>query len=182
MTDTDKAVPAFTLGWRLRLALEHAGISVQDMAAELEVSRDTMHRWTHDQAIPRRIFLQVWADRCGVPYEWLVEDDLVRPKTSPGAGGHRGRVGAGRRGFSDNRGYTDPDGARQQRAKYRGESRPYLGHSITVIRRRCKVNKRLNNDSCLNKLLDSSHEKVLRIHHGRWAARDRGCQGRKAGR
>jgi transcriptional regulator with XRE-family HTH domain len=66
------AVPDWTLGWRMQRALAHAGISVNDMAADLEVSRTTLSRWLNDRgAPPRSIYLRQWALRCGVDYSWL---------------------------------------------------------------------------------------------------------------
>lgn len=73
-------IPQLTLGWRLRLALAHAEYSVEGMAAELGVSRSTVSRWFKDEGTPpRRIYLAAWADRTGVPLEWLetgAEPDL----------------------------------------------------------------------------------------------------------
>lgn len=66
------ARPVFTLGWRLRLALETASIKAKEMAAELDMDEGTISRWCHDVGKPpRSIYLRHWADRCQVPYEWL---------------------------------------------------------------------------------------------------------------
>jgi transcriptional regulator with XRE-family HTH domain len=66
--------PPLTLGWRLRMALEWAGIDVNDMAEHLQVSRSTVSRWVHDRGMaPRTPFLTAWATRCGVPLGWLVD-------------------------------------------------------------------------------------------------------------
>lgn len=65
-------VPTITLGWRLRMALEHADIKVADMASELGVTRGTISRWGHDDgAPPRDAYLRLIAIRCGVPFEWI---------------------------------------------------------------------------------------------------------------
>jgi transcriptional regulator with XRE-family HTH domain len=70
---TNGPVPEITLGWRLRIALERADIKADDMAKELGVHRGTITRWTHDIGRePRPIYLQRWADICGVPYAWLL--------------------------------------------------------------------------------------------------------------
>lgn len=68
-------IPPLTLGWRLRMAIEHAGIPAGRLAEELSIDRGTLTRWMHDKY--RRpinpLFLRAIAERCGVPYEWLVE-------------------------------------------------------------------------------------------------------------
>lgn len=76
-------IPAVTLGWRIRMALEHADIKVNVMADEIGVARTTLGRWMHDGgAPPRDGFVKLIALRTGVPYEWIkygVED----PETGP---------------------------------------------------------------------------------------------------
>ena len=64
-------IPEWTLGDRLEKALHVAGLHVEDMAAELEVSRSTLSRWMHDKSGVRTIYLKQWSLRTGVPYEWL---------------------------------------------------------------------------------------------------------------
>ncbi len=72
-TNDPSLVPEITLGWRLRIALERADIKADDMARELGVHRGTITRWTHDIGRqPRPIYLQRWADICGVSYGWLL--------------------------------------------------------------------------------------------------------------
>lgn len=79
-------IPQLTLGWRLQMSLDHAGISAQQMADELGVVRSTVSRWMHDTgAPPRDGFLRVWALRTGVPYEWLRHG--VVTATDPDDGG-----------------------------------------------------------------------------------------------
>lgn len=67
----EPAVPDWTLGWRLRRALDHAGLTVEEMADELGVSRSTVSRWVHDKGPMRPLYQKVWALRCGVPADWL---------------------------------------------------------------------------------------------------------------
>ena len=72
---TNEHVPEITLGWRLQIALAHAGMGHQQMADILGVSRSTISRWLHDEgARPRAAFLKQWALACGVPFEWLDSD------------------------------------------------------------------------------------------------------------
>lgn len=84
--DTNPAlVPEWTLGWRLQRALAHAGITSNDIADEMEVSRTTISRWLNDRgAPPRSPYVKQWALICRVPYDWLVYGD--NGPTSPGPG------------------------------------------------------------------------------------------------
>ena len=78
----NETVPDWTLGWRLQRSLAHAGISVSEMAGELEVSRATLSRWMNDHgAPPRAIYLRQWALRCGVSYAWLTGNPQNRDKS-----------------------------------------------------------------------------------------------------
>lgn len=70
-------VPEWTLSWRLHRAMAHAGLNIEDMAAELGVGRSTVSRWLNDHGGPPRIgYLKLWAMRCGVPLEWLAGPDI----------------------------------------------------------------------------------------------------------
>jgi transcriptional regulator with XRE-family HTH domain len=69
-TDT-VAIPEWTLRWRLHRSLAHAGVSIDEMATELGVTRQTVSRWLNEHGEPRSGFLKLWALRTGVPYEWL---------------------------------------------------------------------------------------------------------------
>lgn len=73
MNETHQAtVPAWTLGWRLQRALDFEGLTATAMADELGVNRGTVSRWMHDVGkAPRDAYLRHWANRCGVPFEWL---------------------------------------------------------------------------------------------------------------
>ena len=66
-------IPEWTLGWRLQRALAHAGVSVEEMADEIGVSRSTVSRWLNDRGTPPRIgYLKLWALRTGVSWEWVL--------------------------------------------------------------------------------------------------------------
>jgi transcriptional regulator with XRE-family HTH domain len=71
----EQLVPEWTLGWKLQRSLAHAGVSVQEMADELGVSRGTISRWCNDHNRPRRSDLRLWALRTGVPLEWLMGNE-----------------------------------------------------------------------------------------------------------
>lgn len=76
MSDTNPntgQVPEWTLGWRMKRALAHAGMTAEEMAEELGYVTKTMSRWTNDKgAPPRAVILKRWAMKTGVPYGWLV--------------------------------------------------------------------------------------------------------------
>jgi transcriptional regulator with XRE-family HTH domain len=83
-------IPEWTLGWRMRRALEYADLSVETIAAEMGVGRSTVSRWLHDQgAPPRAAFVRFWATTTGVPFEWLTGGDM-RPN---GPGTPKAQVG-----------------------------------------------------------------------------------------
>jgi transcriptional regulator with XRE-family HTH domain len=83
------AIPELTLGWRLRMSLDHAGISVQTMAEQLGVTRATLSRWMSDKGKrPNRAYISQWALGTGVPFEWLntgevTPHDATRGKPRP---------------------------------------------------------------------------------------------------
>ena len=63
-------IPALTLGWRLKMALNE--IPAHEMAEHLEVSRQTLSRWMADRgAPPKRAYILQWALRTGVDPVWL---------------------------------------------------------------------------------------------------------------
>lgn len=63
-------IPQLTLGWRLQMALGDQ--SVQALADELGVTRQTIGRWMHDKgARPRRAYILQWALITGVDSHWL---------------------------------------------------------------------------------------------------------------
>lgn len=76
------AIPEWTLGWRLKRALDFADLSAQDMAAELGVHVGTISRWMNDRETPRRAYMMAWALRTGVPFGWISGVETVRPVAS----------------------------------------------------------------------------------------------------
>jgi transcriptional regulator with XRE-family HTH domain len=78
-------IPEITLGWRLRMAMERAGLKAEEMADMMDVHRGTITRWTHDiGAAPRPIYLQKWAEICRVRYDWLAGGAADRPRAGNG--------------------------------------------------------------------------------------------------
>ena len=77
-TTPTTTVPDWTLGWRMKRALAHADLTIEDMAAELGVSRSTASGWVNDRgAEPRVGYLKLWALRTGVPFEWLISGRVI---------------------------------------------------------------------------------------------------------
>lgn len=72
---THSQVPKWTLGWKLKRALDFAGVSAQDMAGELGVHVATVSRWMNDRETPRRAYVMAWALRTGVPIEWFSDEE-----------------------------------------------------------------------------------------------------------
>src|SRR5258708_37846190 len=85
------AIPEWTLGWRLARALGYAGVSVEEMAEELGVSRSTVSRWMNDRGAPPRVgYVKLWAMRCGVSLEWVLAWPAERRELTPVGGGLSG--------------------------------------------------------------------------------------------
>jgi transcriptional regulator with XRE-family HTH domain len=61
----------FDLSDRLRKSLHVAGLSNQDMADYLGVSKNTVSRWITGAIDPKISMVRLWALRTGVPFEWL---------------------------------------------------------------------------------------------------------------
>lgn len=73
-TTSGGEIPVWVEGDRLRKALEHAGLSVQDMADYLGVSRNTVGNYLAGRGkrgIDKRTRM-LWAERTGVSYLWLL--------------------------------------------------------------------------------------------------------------
>ncbi|QCG77043.1 immunity repressor [Gordonia phage Ewald] len=78
-------VPEVTLGWRIQMALDHAGLKQTDLMDRFEVSRGTVSRWCRDVGPrPKKFVLNEIAVMCGVSPRWLIDGDLP---TGPDNGG-----------------------------------------------------------------------------------------------
>lgn len=77
-------IPVWTLGDRLRKAREDAGLSQAELAALLEVSRNTIGNAELGERVPLPITMRAWSLATGVPLEWLrtgaVEEPVERPR------------------------------------------------------------------------------------------------------
>lgn len=80
------SVPEWTQGDRLRKALRHADIDVNDMATVLGLSRTTISNYLADRTSPTRGTLIAWALRCGVHFEWLAHGVESPTGTGPEGG------------------------------------------------------------------------------------------------
>lgn len=61
---------------RLAKALRIGGISSNEMAEHLDVSRTTISNYINGRTEPKRSVLRDWAMRTGVPLEWLEDGHL----------------------------------------------------------------------------------------------------------
>jgi DNA-binding XRE family transcriptional regulator len=66
--------PQWTINDRLVKAREHAGLTQDEMATALGVSRKTVVRQEHANP-PSRMFVLSYAKVTGVPVEWITDDD-----------------------------------------------------------------------------------------------------------
>lgn len=151
----ENTIPPLTLGWRLQMAMKHADLNALDMAREMEVGRDTVARWLHDETIPHRLFLQAWADRCGVSYEWLTDDS--DPKVARGT-----REPAGRKPVTDNK---DSQERRRRPARKRADN-----HSYRHSRRRAFCLNRQSAFSLAKVKIRLDGREGCLIDHSAWVA------------
>lgn len=84
MTETG-LIPSWTQGDRLGKALRSQGITNQEMADYLGVSRNTITNYIHDNRKVPLGTLRLWAMRTGVPLAWL--ETGVAPTEDDGGDG-----------------------------------------------------------------------------------------------
>lgn len=65
----------WTLGDRLAKARRHAGLSRAQMAAQLEVSDQTIRNWEYDTIEPRASYIKRWAAMTGVTIGYLYGEE-----------------------------------------------------------------------------------------------------------
>ena len=68
-------VPDWTLGDKLRKARESAGLEMQELAAEIDIHRQSVARYERGEAKPKRHVLLAWSSVTGVNLEWLSGSD-----------------------------------------------------------------------------------------------------------
>lgn len=65
-------IPQLTLGWRLKMALDHGDIKRGPIAEALGVDESTISRWCNGGGKPpARAFILQWAEITGVDAGWL---------------------------------------------------------------------------------------------------------------
>lgn len=68
----DVAIPQLTLGDRLKISREHAGLGVQQIADLFDKTRFAVSGWESDKHKCSRQELVSWARICDVDEDWLV--------------------------------------------------------------------------------------------------------------
>lgn len=82
--NNDWSALAFTRADRLTKALSFAGITQQEIADDLNVSRQTIGNYISGRTRPSRAVIMAWAMRTGVPLEWIETGELpAEPTTDP---------------------------------------------------------------------------------------------------
>ncbi|HEY9314599.1 helix-turn-helix domain-containing protein [Williamsia sp.] len=79
------AVPKVTLGWRIQMALDHAGLKQTDLMEKFEISRGTASRWCRGaHPAPKKFILNEIAVMCGVSARWLIDGEDTEPDPDGG--------------------------------------------------------------------------------------------------
>ena len=73
----NQTIPEWTLTDRMQKSLRSAGMSPSGIAEQFGVHRNTVSGWMHGRIKPSTTTLRLWAVTTGVPYEWLIEGDMV---------------------------------------------------------------------------------------------------------
>lgn len=63
-----------SLGEKLRSLRLRTKRTLEEQSRLLKVSTNSVYRWEHDLAVPRRPVLKMMADYFGVPIDWLMSD------------------------------------------------------------------------------------------------------------
>lgn len=81
---TPQAPPSpwsFGLADRLEKALRVSDVSNAEMAAALDVSRNTVGNYTSGRTSPSKLQIKEWAIRTGAPLEWLLTGAESSPES-----------------------------------------------------------------------------------------------------
>jgi len=66
-----------TLGEKLRNLRLKEKKTLQEQSAILNVSMNSVYRWEHDLAVPRKSMLKTMADHYSVPLDWLLSESAA---------------------------------------------------------------------------------------------------------
>lgn len=69
------AVPTWELHHRLARALEWGEVTAEEMAEVLGVHVNSIYNYAAGRRVPKRGFVAMWAMRCGVPLDWLLNGE-----------------------------------------------------------------------------------------------------------
>lgn len=69
----------FDLADRLRKSLRVSGWSVQDIADQMNVSRNTVGNWLNGRAVPSHEQLVVWCAYTRAPLDWIERGTVPAP-------------------------------------------------------------------------------------------------------
>jgi transcriptional regulator with XRE-family HTH domain len=95
-------IPQWTVPDKIRKAREHAGLSQQELADRLSVTRTSVVNWERGHTRPLRLILRLLAQETGVDEQWLSQDGalvsvgtdsvLTNPDSSSGISASPGHV------------------------------------------------------------------------------------------
>ena len=66
-----------SLGEKLRSLRQKSKKTLQEQSASLNVSMNSVYRWEHDLAVPRKPMLKKLADHYAVPLDWLLSESAA---------------------------------------------------------------------------------------------------------
>ena len=66
-----------SLGEKLRSLRQKSKKTLQEQSAILGVSMNSVYRWEHDLAVPRKPVLKLLADHYNVPLDWLLSESAA---------------------------------------------------------------------------------------------------------
>lgn len=75
-------IMTMTLGEKLKNLRLRTRRTLDEQSKILKVSMNSVYRWEHDLAVPRRPVLKMMADYFGVPLDWLMTDNSTSSLTS----------------------------------------------------------------------------------------------------
>ena len=72
-------VPPTTVGQRMRIAREYAGLETEAFAQDLGTTRQTVNANERGRTQPRELLLRAWSMRTGVSLHWLKTGEAPPP-------------------------------------------------------------------------------------------------------